>query len=480
VAAARADIRTAAKPTADQMHVLKILEQLAGAADWRGVAAQERAAWAVAAAMRTSMPSKAAWVYCILGNANQSLGSFSKALEHNAQHLAIAKEVGDRAGEGMAYGNLGNAYCSLGDFSQAIAYHAQHLAIAKEVGDRAGEGMACGNLGNACQSQGDYGNAIEHHEQDLTIAKEVGDRAGEGGAYGNLGNAYQSQGDFSQAIKYHAQDLAIAKEVGDRAGEGAAYGNIGKAYQSQGDYGKAIKYHTQRLAIAKEVGDRAGEGGAYGNLGTCHMHLIEYVKAVAYFKAQHALAMSLKLAHVQSLAALNMGVALTLHVRAARQGTATGADQAPGPHGHSSASAFLNDRVREAAKWLQAAFDGGCASAKLHLAHLTFEADQEDAALAHLKEHLSWRVQRGRDTCGGCGQTRGEDTPMLTCSGCRVARFCSADHQKMASKKASLGGNLIMGRHKDICGVLGKWREVVNDGVAPESRTADLVAFLQR
>ena len=69
---------------------------------------------------------------------------------------------------------------------------------------------------------------------------------------------------------------------------------------------------------------------------------------------------------------------------------------------------------------------------------------------------------------------------MLTCSGCRVARFCSADHQKMASKKASLGGNLIMGRHKDICGVLGKWREVVNDGVAPESRTADLVAFLER
>jgi hypothetical protein len=210
------------------------------------------------------------------------------------------------------------------------------------------------------------------------------------------------------------------------------------------------------------------------------MHLIEYDKAVAYFKAQHALAMSLKLAHVQSDAALNMGVALTLHVRAARQGTATGADQAPGSHSHSSASACLKDRVREAAKWLQAAFDGGCAGAKLHLAHLTFGAGQEDAALAHLKEHLSWHVQRGRDTCGGCGQTRGEDTPMLTCSGCRVARFCSADHQKMASKKASLGGNLMMGRHKDICGVLGKWREVVNDGVAPESRTADLVAFLER
>ncbi len=97
-----------------------------------------------------------------------------------------------------------------------------------------------------------------------------------------------------------------------------------------------------------------------------------------------------------------------------------------------------------------------------------------------LKEHLLWRVQAGRDTCAGCGQTRGKDTPMLTCSGCRVARFCSADHQKMASKKAASGGDLTTVRHKDICVVLRKWREVVKDGVAPDSCTADLVAFLQR
>jgi hypothetical protein len=119
-------------------------------------------------------------------------------------------------------------------------------------------------------------------------------------------------------------------------------------------------------------------------------HLNEYVKAFAFFEAQHALAISLKLVHVQSDAALNMGVALTLHVRAARQGlsTATGADQAPGPRGDSSASPCLNDRVREAAKWLQAAFDGGHAFAKLHLAQLTYNAGQEDAALANLDMHV--------------------------------------------------------------------------------------------
>ncbi len=387
--------------------------------------------------------------YLNLGNTYRSQGDFRQAIEYHAQHLAIAQEVGDRAGYGQAYGNLGSAYQSHGDFSKAIALHTQHLAIAKEVGDRFGEGSACANLGNAHDWQGEYAKAIEYHAQHLAIAKEVGDRAQEGQAYRNLGSAYQSQGDFSKAIAHHAQHLAIAKEVGDRAGEGEGYGYLGNLYLSQGDFSQAIEHHAQSLAIAKEVDDRAGVSG---------------------------LRASIQL----SDAALNMGVALTFQVRAARQGPATGADQAPGPHSHSSVSACRDDRVREAAKWLQAAFDDGRPFAKLHLAHLTFYAGQEDAALAHLKEHLSWRVQRGRHICAGCGQTRGEDTPMLTCSGCRVARFCSADHQKMASKNFTLGGSLWDGRHKDICGVLGKWREVVNDRVEPDSCTADLVAFLQR
>jgi tetratricopeptide (TPR) repeat protein len=144
-------------------------------------------------------------------------------------------------------------------------------------------------------------------------------------------------GDFSQAIKYHTQALEIAKKVGGRAGEGAAYANLGNAHQALGDFSQAIEYHTQALAIHKEVGDRAGEGRAYANLGTCHMHLNEYVRAVAYFEAQYDMATSLKLAHKQSDAALNMGVALTLRVRAARQGPVAGADQTPGPHSHSSA-----------------------------------------------------------------------------------------------------------------------------------------------
>ena len=65
-----------------------------------------------------------------LGNAYYSLADFKKAIECYNLHLKIAKEVGDKNGEGNAYNNLVNAYYSLGDFKTAIDYHNLHLKIA--------------------------------------------------------------------------------------------------------------------------------------------------------------------------------------------------------------------------------------------------------------------------------------------------------------------------------------------------------------
>ena len=220
--------------------------------------------------------------YGNLGNAFESLGDFKRAIEYHQNRLSIAKQVGDRAGEGRAYGNLGIAYRSLGVFQQAIEYHHKHLTIAEEVGDRAEEGAAYGNLGNAFDSLGDFKQTIEYHQKHLSIAKEVGDRVGEGGAYGNLGNAYQSLGNFQKAIECHRKHLSVAKEVGNKAGEGISYGNLGNAYQALGDFKQAIEYYEKDLNIAKEVGDRAGEGSAYGNLGTAYQSLGDVQQAIEY------------------------------------------------------------------------------------------------------------------------------------------------------------------------------------------------------
>ena len=181
----------------------------------------------------------------------------------------------------------------------------------------------------------------------------------------------------------------------------------------------------------------------------------------------------------QAVAALGVGVALRLEVRANVRERAAGPAEMPGSP--ASASACGDDGVREARKWLETAVHGQIIMAQLHLAHLVFDTGQEDTALALLQDYLSACVERGRNWCDGCQQKRGEDAQMLTCGGCRVARFCSADHQKMASKSVASGGSLLKERHKDVCGVLGKWRQqVVKDGMSPDVLRADLLAFLRQ
>ena len=66
-----------------------------------------------------------------------------------------------------------------------------------EIGDRAGEGRAYGNLGNGYKSLGDYRKAIECIKKDMKIAVYIRDRAAEGRTYGSLGNAYDSLGVWS-------------------------------------------------------------------------------------------------------------------------------------------------------------------------------------------------------------------------------------------------------------------------------------------
>ena len=220
--------------------------------------------------------------YCSLGNVYEGLGNFQQALECHKNDLFIANELGDKAAIGRAYGNLGNVHQSLGKVKQAIEYHNKDLEIAKEVGDRVREGAAYCNLGVSYGSLGDVQQSIKYNNQYLAIAKDLGDRAAEGGAYCNIGNDYQSLGNFQQALEYHNKHLSIAKEMGDRAAEGRAYCNLGNDYQRLGNPQQAIDCHKKDLSIAKEMGNKASEGRAYGNLGIAYHRLGNFQEAIEY------------------------------------------------------------------------------------------------------------------------------------------------------------------------------------------------------
>ena len=105
----------------------------------------------------------------------RGLGEVRRAIEYYEQHVQIAREIGDRGGEGNALGNLGVAYANLGEVRRAIGYYEQALQIAREIGDRRGEGNTRWNLALAWEDLGDRAQAIAGAEDALSLFERIED-----------------------------------------------------------------------------------------------------------------------------------------------------------------------------------------------------------------------------------------------------------------------------------------------------------------
>jgi len=395
---------------------------------------------AATAQLRETRPEFIAEIYGMLGTGCTQLGLFTKAIELSEQGLSIAVESGDRRGKRRAYITLGDCYKQVGQYAKAIKLHEQALAISEEISDRANQGVTCSHLGCCYEKLGQYDKAIELHQQCLEINEEMGDRASLGSTFGNLGVCYESLQQYDTAIGLLEKSKLILQEFGNRQGEVQTLAGLGRCKTALGKYAQAITCHTEQWAITQEV----------------------------------------DLESHQTSIALHLGVNVWAQARV-EHGNAPAPFTTPSASGHPAA---YMDSMRDAAQWFRTAlclaqthgFVFENESAQLHLAFLAFDTGEEEEALVLLKKYLQAQVDSAHSYCRGCCQQRGDDAPMLTCGGCSVARFCNEDHQRMASKK---GGRKPV-RHKDVCSLLRKWRQVVKGKATAESCSPDLLAFLRQ
>lgn len=196
--------------------------------------------------------------------------------------IEIAKEEGDRAEEGSAYGNLGLVYDLSKNFPHAIECCKLQLSIAGEMKNLAQEIAACTNLGRVYFSSGDPKTAMYYYERLLKIAETLEERNLKRVAYKGLGKGYYKNKDFKKSLDCYRLYLQISIDVGDRENEKEAYFCLGQAYQCIGNVRKAIECHELHLTFATELNDRVGQVLAYNNLGNAYQCIGECKKAIKY------------------------------------------------------------------------------------------------------------------------------------------------------------------------------------------------------
>jgi tetratricopeptide (TPR) repeat protein len=91
-----------------------------------------------------------------LGMVAQQRGSYEEALEWYRKALAIAEELGNRAGMAGSYHQLGNVSYLRGSYEEALDWYRKSLAIREELGNRAGMANSYHQLGIVAQARGSY------------------------------------------------------------------------------------------------------------------------------------------------------------------------------------------------------------------------------------------------------------------------------------------------------------------------------------
>ncbi|EDV39725.2 uncharacterized protein Dana_GF10164 [Drosophila ananassae] len=372
-------------------------------------------------------------VFSALSSAHWALNQLDQAIGYMQQDLAVAKSLGDTAGECRAHGNLGSAYFSQGAHKEALTAHRYQLVLAMKCKDTQAAAAALTSLGHVYTASGDYPNALASHKQCVQLFKQLGDRLQEAREIGNVGAVYLALGECDAALDCHSQHLRLARKLHDQVEEARAYSNLGSAHHQRRQFTQAAACHEQVLRIAQALGDRSMEAAAYAGLGHAARCAGDASASKRFHERQLAMALAARDKLGEGRACSNLGIvyqmlgshdaALKLHQAhlgiARSLGDRVGMGRA---YGNMARMAHMAGSYEAAVKYhkqelaINQAMNDRSAEAATHgnLAVAYQALGAHDAALTHYRAHLA--------TARSLKDTAGEACALLNLGNCLSGR----------------------------------------------------------
>lgn len=206
---------------------------------------------------------------------------YPQALSHFERLLTIANEPVQRL---KWLSEIGRVLTRMNQFERSTEVLKEALAIAREIGNQAGEAVALHELASIANSQQDNRSALDWLQQCLQINRALGRHRQEGYNLQSMGMIYTDMGHYEKGIENIRQGVEIALSEGDRHSAGIGLNNIGDAYLQAGQLENAADYFGQALEVAIETGHRRGQGNRTMNLAICHQRCGRFEVAAPFLE----------------------------------------------------------------------------------------------------------------------------------------------------------------------------------------------------
>jgi class 3 adenylate cyclase len=193
-------------------------------------------------------------------------------LLYASRTLDLARRIGWRRGEALAYNAFGNFHVK-GEYAKALEAFYKALSIYEELGDKGGVATVCNNIGNVFRREGSLDKAMEYYGRSLKIATEIGDDQKMEHAIGGLAMVFERKNQFDTAIAYKKRALQIAERINDLEGIITQTQNLGATYGDLGRFPEALVYGYKALRTARRSGDKQSEAINLGNIGETYVDM---------------------------------------------------------------------------------------------------------------------------------------------------------------------------------------------------------------
>ena len=190
----------------------------------------------------------------LLSGAEYNLSEYSRAIAHNLQSLAIAKDLNDSRGAFNTLSILVEQYRYIGNYEQALHCIQEGLKLVDSCDLNAEQlGQYFSIIAAALSSTELYRAAADYQQVALRMILQTNDPQTISRAYANLGTIYGKLGRYDDGLHNATQGYVTAKSLSDESVKKGmmAYSSqqIGDLYRQDGEIIKAVEKYGECLSI---------------------------------------------------------------------------------------------------------------------------------------------------------------------------------------------------------------------------------------
>ncbi|XP_019635476.1 PREDICTED: tetratricopeptide repeat protein 28-like isoform X2 [Branchiostoma belcheri] len=244
-------------------------------------------------AMETANKTRQMDIYLKLGDLHRKqLHEPQESHKYYTEMLALARDLGRKDMESLAYNRLGLACEDMQDYEAALEWNKKYLKMSQESGEKTEQMTAKTNLGASYKALGKLDLARSHYQSAMTIAMETGNKTRQMDIYLELGDLHREQlHEPQESHMYYTEMLALARDLGRKDKENQAYNRLGLACWEMQDYEAALEWSKNFLKMCLESGDKTEQITAHQNIAATCMALGKLDLARSHYQSAMTIAM---------------------------------------------------------------------------------------------------------------------------------------------------------------------------------------------